>query len=194
MPKKDMDYSKTIIYKICCKDLNITDIYIGHTTNLVQRRYNHKSKCNNDKGENYNLSVYQFIRDNGGWDNWDIIEIDKCHCLDFEEARKVERNYIEKLNATLNSHVPGRTHKEYLQINKDYFANINKKYRDNHIEEIKNYMKYWREENKEKIKENKRKKITCECGCCVCIEVLNRHKTSQRHIRFMEQLKQSVSS
>ena len=194
MPKKDMNYSNTIIYKICCKDLNITDIYIGHTTNLIQRRYNHKSKCNNDKGENYNLSLYQFIRDNGGWDNWDVIEIDKCNCLDFEEARKIERNYIEKLNATLNSDVPGRTFKEYLQINKDYFANIKKKYRDNHIEELKNYMKNWRKENKEKIKENKRKKITCECGCCVCIEVLNRHKKTQKHLKIMEKLNSVISS
>jgi len=36
MPKVEIDYSQTIIYKICCKDPNITDIYIGHTSNLYK--------------------------------------------------------------------------------------------------------------------------------------------------------------
>ncbi len=86
MPKKDMDYCKMVIYKICCEDLNITDIYVGHTCNLVKRRCQHKTLCNNKKDKHHNLKVYQFIRANGGWDNWDVIEIDKCPCLDFEEA------------------------------------------------------------------------------------------------------------
>lgn len=188
------DYSKTIIYKIFCKDKNIIDIYIGHTINLSQRIANHKSKCNNDKIKEYNMKLYQYIRNNGNWNNWSIIEIDKCPCLNVKEARKIEKEYVYKLNATLNSFIPSRTHKEYLQINKDYFANITKTYRDNHKEEIKNYMKSWREQNKEKIKENKKKKITCECGCIVCCEVLNRHKTSQKHFKLMEQLQQLVSS
>jgi hypothetical protein len=42
MPKKNIDYSKTVIYKICCKDLSISNLYIGNTTNLVKRRYQHK--------------------------------------------------------------------------------------------------------------------------------------------------------
>ena len=47
MPKKIIDYSKTIIYKIVCNDLNITDLYIGHTTNFIKRKATHKSNCNN---------------------------------------------------------------------------------------------------------------------------------------------------
>jgi hypothetical protein len=34
MPKVKMDYSNTIIYKIFCKDTNIKEAYIGHTTNM----------------------------------------------------------------------------------------------------------------------------------------------------------------
>ena len=33
MPKQDIDYSNTIFYKISCKDENIKELYIGHTTN-----------------------------------------------------------------------------------------------------------------------------------------------------------------
>ena len=29
-----VDYSKSVIYKLCCKDPTITDIYIGSTTNM----------------------------------------------------------------------------------------------------------------------------------------------------------------
>lgn len=48
MPKNQMDYSQTIIYKICCKDVSVTDIYIGHTTNFIQRKHNHKKCCCNE--------------------------------------------------------------------------------------------------------------------------------------------------
>ena len=47
MPKTDVDYSNTIIYKICCKDESITDVYVGHTTNFIQRKYSHKISCSN---------------------------------------------------------------------------------------------------------------------------------------------------
>ena len=39
MPKNEIDYSNTIIYKITCLDPNITDVYVGHTTNFVQRKH-----------------------------------------------------------------------------------------------------------------------------------------------------------
>ena len=46
MPKKIIDFSKTIIYKIVCNDLIITDVYVGHTTNFINRKAKHKSDCN----------------------------------------------------------------------------------------------------------------------------------------------------
>jgi hypothetical protein len=42
MPKKLIDYSKTIIYKIVCNDLNIKDVYVGHTTNFIKSKALHK--------------------------------------------------------------------------------------------------------------------------------------------------------
>ena len=41
MPKTPIDYSKACIYKICCKDVEIVDVYVGSTTNLIQRRKSH---------------------------------------------------------------------------------------------------------------------------------------------------------
>ena len=66
MPKEVIDYSNTIIYKIVCNDPNITDCYVGSTTNIVKRRQSHKSVCNNENSKLFNFYVYQFIRENGG--------------------------------------------------------------------------------------------------------------------------------
>ena len=57
MPKNEIDYYNYIIYKIVCKDSNIKDIYVGHTTNFVQRKYAHKQGCINPKSMNYNCKL-----------------------------------------------------------------------------------------------------------------------------------------
>jgi hypothetical protein len=99
MPKVEMDYSQTIIYKICCKDPNITDIYIGHTTNFIQRKHNHKTNCCNNVSKNHNLNVYKFIRNNGGWENWSMIQIEIFSCNNSQEALIRERFWIETLKS-----------------------------------------------------------------------------------------------
>ena len=90
-----VNYTKASIYKICCNDLQIKEIYIGSTCNFTQRKYSHKRVCNNEllKTPCVNSKLYKFIRENGGWDNWDMIELKKY--------------------PTLNKQVPSRTKKEY---------------------------------------------------------------------------------
>ena len=106
MPKDEIDYSNTIFYKIYCKTDDVKDIYVGHTTNFVQRKYMHKAACNRDKCRNHNLKVYQFIREHGGWNNWKMDIVGFHECNDHYEARKVEQTYFETLQATLNSIEP----------------------------------------------------------------------------------------
>ena len=113
MPKKEIDYSKTIIYKIVCNDLSVKDLYVGHTTSFKHRKLNHKHKCENERHKNYNLKVYKNIREHYGWDNWTMIEIEKYPCKDRNEASKRERFWCEKLNANLNGNIPSRTDIEY---------------------------------------------------------------------------------
>ena len=47
MPRQEVNYNKTIMYKIVCNDLNIVDNYIGHTTDFRARKNSHKSRCMN---------------------------------------------------------------------------------------------------------------------------------------------------
>ena len=172
MPKKIIDYSKTIIYKIVCNDLTITEVYVGHTTNFINRKARHKSNCNNINGKEYNLKIYTIIRDNGGFENWSMIEIEKFQdCNDINEAIARERYYYELLNAKLNTNYPARNIKEYRECNKDK----NKTYRLQNKDKIYEYSKEYRENNKNKIKEyydknkdkiNEIKKTPYICNIC----------------------------
>jgi len=101
--KKNTKYFDTTIYKICCKDENIKDVYVGHTTNFYERKQAHELSCNN---ENNKLKIYEFIRQNGGWNNWQMIELAKYYCKNKTEARIKENEYFNKLKPTLNSSRP----------------------------------------------------------------------------------------
>ena len=91
MPRIPINYQNTIIYKIVCNDLNIKDLYVGHTTDFKRRKSEHKLNCNNQKSEKYNMKIYKVIRNNQGWDNWSMIEIEKYPCNDSKEATARER-------------------------------------------------------------------------------------------------------
>ena len=168
------NYQNGLIYKLCSKDTDITDIYIGSTTSFRHRKINHKSDCNNEKGRNYNYDVYKFIRENGGWENWDMILIEYYKCDTKLELEKREREVIENLKPSLNRFIPTRTKKEYDKI----------KYEKNK-EQYKEYFKDYYEDNKEQILEKKKEKITCECGAIITKCQFNRHTKSIKHQGFI---------
>jgi hypothetical protein len=167
MPKVAINYNNVVIYKIVCDDLNIKDVYVGHTTNFSKRKISHKSCCNNINGKKYHLNVYQCIRDNQGWDNWSMIEIEKYKCNDKYEAEKRERYYIEDMKATLNKTIPTRTDQEYRMDNKDKILEYKADYRIKNKDKIldakaqyrinnKDKIQQYRIDNKDKIKEHDR--------------------------------------
>lgn len=116
MSKRDTDYSNTIIYKIFCKDENIQDVYVGHTTNFVRRKKAHMSSCMKSNNSNHNCKVYQVIRNNGGWDNWQMMIIAFYNCKDLYEAREKEQYHYIELKATLNSVEPMKTEQIHTNI------------------------------------------------------------------------------
>ena len=148
MPRLPIDYSKTIIYKIVCKDVNIKDCYVGQTTDFTERKSCHKSRCNNINDKDYNIYVYQFIREHGGWINFDMIEVEKYNAIDKLDACKRERFCIEQLKSTLNKQLPTRTKLEWLIDNKEHLKEIIKKYRNQNKVHYKEYQKEYQELNK----------------------------------------------
>ena len=78
-----MNYSDCVIYKITCTNPDIKSIYVGHTFNLYNRSLEHKSNCYNQNNKQYYSKLYTTIRNNGGFNNWNIEEIENyvdCKC------------------------------------------------------------------------------------------------------------------
>ena len=165
-----MDYKKTIIYKIVCNDLAVKDLYVGHTTNFKVRKISHKTRCTNPNDVSYNFQVYEFIRNNGCWNNWTMIEIEKFPCNDANEARARERYWCEQLNATLNNNIPSRNKQQYYEDKK---------------KEILEYHKDYYIENKDKILEKHKQKIECECGLTYTFGHKSRHIKCKRHLELL---------
>ena len=164
MPKTQTDYSQTIIYKLCCKDTTISDIYIGHTTNFTQRKNQHKTSCCNENDKKYNQYVYQFIRNNGGWDNWSMIQIQEHNLKNKREAESTEHYWIEQLCAKLNTNKPYAKCKEEPKIykenwyeeKKDYILEKAKQNYEDNKEDKLEYQKQYAEEHKEYITEKQK--------------------------------------
>ena len=118
MPRIPIDYTKTIIYKFVCNDINIKDIYIGATTDIIRRKSLHKSNCNNDTCSAYNLNIYKVMRNNGGFNNWTMLQIEQFKCNNKMESDVRERYWLELLSANMNSYTPNRTLEECKEYNK----------------------------------------------------------------------------
>jgi hypothetical protein len=140
MPKKNINYQNTIIYVIKCRNNEILEEYIGSTTVFKVRKYTHKSDCNNILSKHYNYKIYEFIRENGGWDNWIMLEIEKYPCKDGNEARKREEEIRIERKSNLNSI-------------KAFGGESKEEYHKNYREENKERIKKWFEENKNKLAE-----------------------------------------
>ena len=171
MSNSPTDYQNLVIYKINCLDENIKDCYVGSTTNLSKRTYNHKWHCNNPNSYKYHRHIYNFIRKNGGWINWTVSIIEKYPCITKQEAYKRETFWMKSLNSTLN------TINAYTNQN-----NYNRNYYKNNIDKIRNY----RERNKDKIKLWKCQKHFCQCGIHDTNGHKSRHLKSFKHQSRME--------
>ncbi len=179
------DYSKTIIYKLCSNDLDITDIYIGSTCNFHRRKASHKNTCYNESKKSYNGKVYKYIRDNGGFENWNMIQLEEKSLENKREKEALEREWIEKLKPSLNSYIPTRTDKEYYQDNKEKIKERVKKHRELNKDKINEHNRKYHQDNREKILKQNKEKITCECGSIFRKNEIARHQRTKKHQSFI---------
>jgi hypothetical protein len=131
MPKKNIDYSKSIIYKIYSKDENIKECYVGITTDITRRIYQHKQSSKNEK--NKNIYLYSFINENGGFINWTFEKIEDYPCNNSIEGHDRETYWINKLEADLNSILPfdkSLWKKEWYYKNQERIRLHQKEYRE----------------------------------------------------------------
>jgi hypothetical protein len=180
MPRHSIDYSKCLMYKIVCKDLSVKDLYVGHTTSWTGRKSTHKSSCNNVK---FDCKIYNFMRQTGGWENWDMILIEEFSCVNDLEASARERFLIETLNANLNSYRPSITREEKKEYDKQYRSTHEYKIEEGHF---KRYYIQNKETMSKQQKENRQlNKIICECGKKICKYSIKQHVLTKHHINII---------
>jgi hypothetical protein len=141
------------IYKIYCKDENVKETYIGSTSTYEKRKQRHIFNCKNDKSKNYNIFLYQFIRQNGGWDNFEMKLIEKLDKnISKKELLEKEKYHIKLNECKLNKINPITTKEERKQQQKQYKEQQKEWYEQNK-DKIKQQQKEWYEKNKDKIKQ-----------------------------------------
>ena len=171
------------IYKLVSKDIEVKECYVGSTGNTRMRKCKHKHDSNNVNRKQYNFRVYQYIRENGGFGNWDMIVLETVEYNEKYELKARERHHMETLGATLNSRVPNRNMAEWYVDNPDY----KKLYRENNVEHIKQYYEVYYKNNKEAIKEHKKQKHDCECGGKYTHQNKSMHMKTIKHQKHLEQ-------
>ena len=169
-----------IFYKFVCENPEIKSCYVGHTTNFNRRKAEHKVICNNrnnNKSAKYEFKVYQIIRENGGWDNWKMVEVNRRICLDKINACKIEQQYIENLQTDMNTINSYTNRVEYLKKhrleNKEHYQEYDKK-----------HAKKYKLENVEKLTQ----KFDCECGGKYTYEHKSHHLKTLKHLKYCESI------
>ena len=161
------DYNNAKIYKLWSPEGN--DIYIGSTTKcLSARKAQHKCESGNNIGRKCKSKIL--------YENYNDVRIELLECFpckNKDELNKKEGEYI-KNNDCVNKFIPGRTHKEWIEDNK---------------EKVLEYYKNYREENKDKIKEQYKKSSSilyvCECGKELTIGKKARHERTKTHQDYL---------
>jgi hypothetical protein len=200
------NYSNGVIYKIIQRN-GEGQIYIGSTCVLNNRVRQHKDSCNRETSKDYNQPVYQHIRANGGWINWEIQILEEYPCGSKAELEIRERYWIEKDQASLNQYRPacaalagGRkeAHRQYdienaerlreyrrrrwAGENKEQAAERGRLYRQENREALRERKARYYQENKERQAQKQKEPITCDCGMVIQRMSLARHKRTKYHL------------
>ena len=108
------NYNNGKIYKIVCNLTN--EVYIGSTTQSLSKRLaQHVQEYKVHVRNNRSSTRSSQIIERG---NYNIILIEEVSCNNKEQLHRVERKHIEA-NTCINVVIPTRTHKEWLDVNKE---------------------------------------------------------------------------
>jgi len=163
------NFGNCTIYHI--RAINTTQVlYVGSTTDFKKRRRAHKSDCKNGTSP-----IYMYIREQGGFELFEIVAVSVLQLADALELRMEEQLEMDKYTSILNMvnaytsnedrHEQQKVYKElnkatltekkkvYYQLNKATITEQNKVYKELNKDEIKATNKVYRQKNNEKLKE-----------------------------------------
>ncbi len=207
MPRRAVDYSKTVIYKIQHNE-DDSLLYVGSTTHFTNRKSHHKGACTNENDKAYNRKVYGMIREHGGWDNFSMVTIEDFPGKGGRDAEAREDELMRELSANMNMHRAfvenpaterliydrryRETHQEQIQRYRETHREEQRQYRQAHREAHREYNRQYRAAHRDRLHALEAHEVECEaCSCHVLRRNLNRHRLSDKHnnniVRLMEQ-------
>jgi hypothetical protein len=165
------DYKNSVIYRIYCKNPDITECYIGSTIDLYNRFKAHKACVNNRNLNNYNLKIYQFIRE--------------------KDLKIKEQEYISRFKPTLN------TNNAYTseEVKIEQKQKRDKKYRESgkgkekerkYTEKLMNDPERYKQKLKNKSEWGKKPKYCEICNRIVTNDGWSHHKKTKLHLENVE--------
>jgi len=159
-------------------------VYIGSTTDMVNRINVHKNTTANDCSSKLLKNPLKFdIIDTREYKLIKTLKLMEQFYLDNNNTVNQKRAYTNKLSFNYK-----QKRKQYLiQYKLDNSEIIKKKdkiYRDNNKETIRERGMIYRDNNREKINQ----KIKCVCGCLISRRNISQHKKSKKHIKLINLL------
>jgi hypothetical protein len=193
------NYANAVIYKIARRDGH-GESYVGSTCDLRTRRKTHKHTCTSPNHRGYGYPVYQHIRDNGGWDEWECVPIEAFPCETKTELEIRERHWVDTLKPALNVQKPAAValaggkaeyaaeyYAKYYAANREKIAEKIASYQAANREKIAKQQAEYYVANRERIAEKQAERVTCECGSVIARGGLAVHQRTAKHIRAMAQ-------
>ena len=86
--KRHLKVNNFTVYKIYSNYCD--NFYIGSTTNYYRKTIELKTSCNNPNNKNYNLKMFENIRNNGGWINWIMVQLEIINNITKRDAEQNE--------------------------------------------------------------------------------------------------------
>lgn len=174
----DNKYSRGKVYMIESASAGL--IYYGSTCNdLYKRMGTHRSDYKRfQAGKYHRVTSFDVLQHPDAR----IILVETFPCANKQELNAREAHYIRSNNC-VNKVIPGRTHAEYCQENKEEISEWMKQYHQENKEEILEKKKQYYQENKANIQEKKKQAKHCQtCNCSVRHDKFSRHTRSKKHI------------
>lgn len=154
MIKSEVDAKNIVknytIYKVHHKNKEFNDSYIGLTHNFAIQKIQYKS---NVKNPNIKTKLIERIRNTGGWNAWEMVELEKMNSSK-EDVKIRQQEYIKEHNSNLNIRNPVKQNvckiKNKINQKKEKLNNKMNMHVDKNDEHAKERKNQFIEKNKEK--------------------------------------------
>ena len=99
--------TNSVIYLIKSKNNKILDTYIGSSKDFKTRKAVHRCfYYNNCYGQSNGRKLYDYMRQNGGWDEFEFKILEEINTLNRRELTNRERHWYDIIKPTLNTYKP----------------------------------------------------------------------------------------